>query len=159
MPSTIPSIELLNYNILRHAGYHTYDNWKQILDENFNEVQLYLPENRIQSFTNSSVINPGLYPSGIKRRVLYRPLSFSMNWEIYAYNYPGITKDHILRYENMAYDKKATNSTTNHDSEQQISFITFLQNLNVNLKQHDPEVIVEKIYGFDFLEMLMKEQF
>ena len=143
--------------MLRQPNYHTYDNWKKMMDDHYNDVQCNIPENRIPSFTNHSVISPGLYPSDFGKRVMYRPLSFSMNWEIYAYNYPGITKEHMLKYENLAYNTKQNVTRTSHQ-EQDLSYIAFLLNMNVNLKQYEPEEMLEIIYGFDFLDDMMKEK-
>jgi len=85
--------------MLKYSDYFTYDNWKFAMEQTFNNIQCSIPENRITSSYKDSLITPGIYPTPFNKRILYRPLSFSMNWEVYAYNYPTISKEFLLKYE------------------------------------------------------------
>lgn len=155
MPTILPAIELLNYNLLKHSEYATYDNWKYMLDTAYNPVQFSMPENRINSVKRDSNVAPGIYPIPFDKRVLVKPLSFSMNWEIYAYNYPGVSKEGMLKFEKLAYDAKF-NAKAHEDSH--VDFVSSLLNMNVSLKSRDHEEILKLVYGFGFYDSIISDK-
>ena len=78
-----------------------------------------------------------------------------MNWEIYAYNYPNVTKDEMLKFEKLAYDPNF-NAKSSEDSH--VNFVSSLLNMNVSLKARDHEEILKVIYGFGFYDTIMTEK-
>ena len=151
-PYNLPSLELMNYNLMKYTDYYTYSNWKKLCENYYSKIECNFPENRIMSAFQNSQFAPGIYPKPFSKRSLVRPLSFSMNWEIYAYNYPNVTKDEVVEYDQLAYNNSSANTPV------EVDYISALLNLNMNLKIKPSEEALSKIFSLSVYDQLIQDK-
>ena len=137
---------------MKYTDYYTYSNWKKLCENYYSKIECNFPENRIMSAFQNSQFAPGIYPKPFSKRSLVRPLSFSMNWEIYAYNYPNVTKDEVVEYDQLAYNNSSANTPV------EVDYISALLNLNMNLKIKPSEEALSKIFSLSVYDQLIQDK-
>jgi len=144
--------EIINYPFLWDSEYHTYDDWRSVLDNSMNKNNvdfntLEAPKN----YHGERRIPQGLIPNVHKLRNSIKTNAFPWNWEAFSYKLPQEFFKKFLSSEinNLSYQQPLT-------QEQQI--IANLQNLKVEWKATLSDAqIVNKLVEFDFVEQLISE--
>eukprot|EP01015_Nassula_variabilis_P017881 TRINITY_DN2868_c0_g5_i1.p1 TRINITY_DN2868_c0_g5~~TRINITY_DN2868_c0_g5_i1.p1 ORF type:complete len:258 (-),score=47.84 TRINITY_DN2868_c0_g5_i1:78-851(-) len=86
--------EFINYDFLSDINYHHYEDWQQVLENECTEYDLFAHKPSTDNFHSQPRIREGLITNPSKPRQFVKPLSFNLNWEYTAFDFP---LEHIQR--------------------------------------------------------------
>jgi len=144
--------EIINYPFLWDSEYHTYEDWKNVLDKSLNRNNVdFTTLEAPKHYHGERRVPQGLIPNLSKLRNSLKTHSFPWNWEAFSYKLP------------QQFFKKFLYSEINNLSSQQPltqeqQAIANLQNLKVEWKATLSDAqIVNKLVELDFIEELISE--
>lgn len=144
--------EIINYPFLWDSEYHTYDDWRNVLNKSLNRNNLdFATLDAPKHYHGEKRAPQGLIPNVSKLRNSLKTHSFPWNWEAFSYKLPQEFFKKFLYSEinNLSYQQPLT-------QEQQA--IANLQNLKVEWKATLSDAqIVNKLVELDFIEELISE--